>query len=55
MSDVLVQEPVLGNDTKFSSDGLHGHLLAVASDEGCVSFLDTRKLLSEATISSECV
>ncbi len=45
------QESVLGYDCKFS-DGLHGNLLAVGDEEGFVHFLDTRKLLSEATINS---
>ena len=38
---------------KFTPDGLHGHLLAVADEDGSVRLLDTRKELSEGFISGK--
>ena len=38
---------------KFSPDGMYGHLLAVADEDGSVQLLDTRKLLSEALVSGK--
>lgn len=38
---------------KFTPDGLHGHLLAVSDEDGSVRLLDTRKLLSESSLSGE--
>ena len=32
---------------RFNPEGLHGHLLGVAGEDGCVSLFDTRKQLSK--------
>ena len=40
--------PVL--DCQFSKDGLGGHLLATADEQGCVSLMDTRRRAKYSTV-----
>ena len=37
-------------DCQFSKEGLGGHLLATADEQGCVSLMDTRRRAKYSTV-----